>query len=549
LLWKAFHFFLLSKGGAFQPYSGVILKGDFLMRRIPSLPISAVTMCLSISIISAQQPADFIGTDGRTRAGELLKMQNDILYIAVTENDSAKRVIVRHKSEFTKVIFTSGEYLDLALSNWPDVKGETAADSASQNGQLRPDSAKQVWADTRPTVAIADFDGRGGVAAGDAATLSDRFREKLIGTNAFRVMERNQMELILKEQGFQQTGACKDNECLVQIGQMIAVQKIISGIVGKVGGMYSVSIKMLSVESGAVEQNISEDCDCPVEELLTVTMERLAKRLAGVKVEETARKVEIKRGDASLYVKSDPDSARIYVDGKLVDGQTPLTLDNLTPGDHVIKTTKRELTGFATITLQANKMGRLDIRLVKQKTILKVASTPSEAEVYINGSPRTKAKPDQITPAIFENIAADSLLLTLFKVGYLDTTVGVRIATNEINNVSVALAEAPVEVVQFQKKLVGKKFRKKISFYFSLPGLACVAGGGISYYLAQKDFDAAAAAKSKLENSAIHSGPDYESLVKENKDKNDAAVLKRNLAYGISGAGAAMLGTGIMLRF
>jgi hypothetical protein len=521
-----------------------------------------ITLCVCFLFfftgpISAQQQANFFSADGTMRVGELLRMHNDTLYISIAVSDSTKQTISRHKSGFTKIMLSSGENIDLARSNWPETSDSlrtpapvVSATAKDTQPAVSSDSAKQSPANELPTVAIADFDGRGGVTASDAATLSDRFREKLIALNAFRVMERAQMDMILKEQGFQQSGACKDNECLVQMGQLVAVQKIISGAVGKVGGMYTVSIKMLSVQTGTVEQNISEDCDCPVEELLTVTMERLARRFAGIKVEEdAARKVEIKRGDASLFIKTDPDSARIYIDGKLVDGQTPLTIENLTPGDHVVKTTKRELSGFATISLQSNKMGRLDIKLKKQGTIVKVASTPSEAEVYINGSPRTRAKPDQLTPAIFENLTANSIAVTLFKVGYLDTTIMIGIKANEINNFSVTLAEAPVEVVQLQKKLVGKKFRKKISLYFAVPGLACIAGAGVSYYLAQKDFDAAAGAKTKLENSAIHTGPEYEALVKKNKDKNDAGDLKQNLAYGIGGAGAAMLGAGIVLRF
>src|SRR3989339_1060439 len=58
-------------------------------------------------------------------------------------------------------------------------------------------------------LAAMDFEARG-ISAFEALSLSDRFRSELISTNVFSVMERNQMDVILKEQGFQQSGACSE---------------------------------------------------------------------------------------------------------------------------------------------------------------------------------------------------------------------------------------------------------------------------------------------------------------------------------------------------
>lgn len=494
---------------------------------------------LFVTLLYAQQEANFFYSDSTRRIGTLQEIRNDTVRYTVTNADSTESAIAEPKSKFTRIVFTSGENLNLNLKVWPEPADNAATPTAG--GAHKPNK--------RPTIAIAEFDGRGGVTANDASTLSDRFRESLIATDSFRVMERNQMELILKEQGFQQTGACKDNECLVTIGQLIAVQKIISGSVSRVGGMYTVSVKLLSVKSGVVEQSISEDCDCTVEELLTRVMERLAKRIAGIAVEASTQKIEIKRGDASLFIKTDPDSARIFIDGKLVDGITPITIDNLSSGEHSVKTTRRDLSGFATIILQPNKVGRLDIKLFRQQTVLKVASNPSEAEVYLIGSPKTRLRPDQITPAIFEKFSSNTLNVTLFKTGYFDTTLAVKINNNEINNLSVNLREAPLEVVKMQKKLVAHKAHRRISPYFNFPGAACLVGGGVFYYLAQKDFDVAASAKQTLEKSSILSGPEYDALVKKNRDNNDAGNLKTNVSYGFLGTGAALMGVGLVLYF
>lgn len=499
--------------------------------------ISCIYLLVTFVTPYARQDANFFYTDSTRRIGTLQEIRNDSIKFTILNEDSTKTVITEPKSKFARIILMSGENINLNQSVWPQT-----IDSSVASKDVT------VTQDNRSTIAIADFDGRGGVTAGDASTLSDRFRESLISTGTFRVMERTQMEYILKEQGFQQSGACKDNECLVNIGQLIAVQKIISGSVSKVGGMYTVAIKMLSVESGVVEQSISEDCDCTIEELLTVVMDRMAKRISGITIETSAKKIEIKRGDATLFIKTDPDSARIFIDGKLVEGQTPLTIENLPSGEHTVKTTRRDLTGFATITLQPNKVGRLDIKLCRQQTVLKVASIPSEAEVYLSGSPKKRLRPDQITPAIFEKLLSDSLVVTLFKTGYFDTTLIVNIIPNEINNLSVSMKEAPVEVIQLQKKMIAHKKQRRISPFLNFPSVACLIGGGAFYFLAQKDFDAAHTILVRLNKSGIDNAQ-RDSWIRENKDKNNAANMKINVSYGFFGAGALLIGAGLLLYF
>ena len=102
--------------------------------------------------------------------------------------------------------------------------------------------------DTLPSIAVMDFGGHN-VIASEAVALTDRFRYELGRTNRFSVMEREQMNLILKEQAFQQTG-CVDQSCAVEAGQLIAVKKIITGTIAKVGGIYTVNVKLIDVATG-----------------------------------------------------------------------------------------------------------------------------------------------------------------------------------------------------------------------------------------------------------------------------------------------------------
>jgi hypothetical protein len=76
------------------------------------------------------------------------------------------------------------------------------------------------------------------------------------------------MAVILKEQGFQKSG-CTSTECAVEIGRLLNVQKIVAGRVGKIGPVYSVSIRLIDVESGEILKTAIRDCRCPLEDVLT----------------------------------------------------------------------------------------------------------------------------------------------------------------------------------------------------------------------------------------------------------------------------------------
>ena len=72
------------------------------------------------------------------------------------------------------------------------------------------------------TVAILDFEARG-INSLEAATLTDRFTSEMVKTRAVRLVERNMVDEILTEQGFQQSG-CTSDECAVQVGALLGVQ-------------------------------------------------------------------------------------------------------------------------------------------------------------------------------------------------------------------------------------------------------------------------------------------------------------------------------------
>jgi TolB-like protein len=129
-------------------------------------------------------------------------------------------------------------------------------------------------------VAVSALEGRG-LAEGEAGTLTDALSSYLSNTGSFRVMERGRMDVILKEQGFQQSGACTDAACIVEMGQLLGVDHMITGSIGKVGLTYSVNLRMINVGSGEIIRSLSKFYKGEIDGVLTDVLPAVAEELAG----------------------------------------------------------------------------------------------------------------------------------------------------------------------------------------------------------------------------------------------------------------------------
>ena len=134
-------------------------------------------------------------------------------------------------------------------------------------------------AESKIPIAVMDLTPRG-LSADEVRTLSDRLRVELMLTERFDVMTREQMDRIFEEQRLQLSGFCDDEVCLVEIGNLIGVRKMVAGSIGKVGRLYSVSVWMVDVGTGRMRRPCSADHLGKVERLQTEVMSRLARCLA-----------------------------------------------------------------------------------------------------------------------------------------------------------------------------------------------------------------------------------------------------------------------------
>ncbi|KAA3610332.1 MAG: DUF2380 domain-containing protein [Calditrichaeota bacterium] len=134
-------------------------------------------------------------------------------------------------------------------------------------------------------IAVLDLQGEG-VSKSAAKTLTDRLRSKLVNTGAFHVLERDQMDEILGEQGFQQSG-CVSDECLVEIGRLVGVEQMVGGSIGKIGQTYTLDLRIIDVQTGRIMKTVSEDYRGDADGLLNV-LEVASKKIAGKQVKESS---------------------------------------------------------------------------------------------------------------------------------------------------------------------------------------------------------------------------------------------------------------------
>jgi TolB-like protein len=127
------------------------------------------------------------------------------------------------------------------------------------------------------TLAVSDLMSQG-VSQNEAAVLSEQLRGALTRSGQLRLIERGQMQEILKEQGFQQSG-CTSDACAVEIGQLLGVSTMVLGTVGVAGSYTVMSVRAIDVRTGSVLASESVQTKDGVNDLLETGVDKVASLL------------------------------------------------------------------------------------------------------------------------------------------------------------------------------------------------------------------------------------------------------------------------------
>ena len=144
-------------------------------------------------------------------------------------------------------------------------------------------------------IAVVDFEALG-VSNDEARALTNRLMIELHRTNKFIVLEREMLDKIIEEQKFQLSG-CNSDQCLVELGQIANVQQIVGGSISKVGYIYTITARLISVQGGEVVESALFDYAGDIGELMRFGMTNVASQLASLPIpkETTIDEIEKQR--------------------------------------------------------------------------------------------------------------------------------------------------------------------------------------------------------------------------------------------------------------
>src|SRR6267143_3756544 len=101
------------------------------------------------------------------------------------------------------------------------------------------------------TVAIAEVTARGNAGPDLASEMSDALTEQLVAGARLRVVERQQIAKVMKEQMLAQSGVMSD-EVQIKVAQLVGARFIVLGTVGTKGRSYVISLRALDSTSAQV---------------------------------------------------------------------------------------------------------------------------------------------------------------------------------------------------------------------------------------------------------------------------------------------------------
>jgi len=257
--------------------------------------------------------------------------------------------------------------MDSAITQDSTVLSATAVDSVDSLIESIPQKVKTA-------VAILELDPNG-VSESEARALSDRLRIEIFNAGEYEVMERDKMNRILDEMQFH-LDDCTSDECAIEIGRLIGVNKIIAGSISKVGEYFTVSARLIDVETSKIEATAIEDVEGTLGIVLTQAIPSIAKKISGqtgIEIKKTVTKT-------AVNIITDPENSTIYING-VYRGESPMKIELEPENDYILRVAKE---GYDTLEkpfiLSEGQL--LDINIVLSKII--------EPQIIVREAPKKK---------------------------------------------------------------------------------------------------------------------------------------------------------------
>jgi len=235
---------------------------------------------------------------------------------------------------------------------------------------------------------------------------------------------------------------CTSAECAVEAGQILGVEEMITGSIGKIGQLYTIDIILIDVGTSQIIKSITRDYRGEVEGLVGL-MRSISDELGGI----TRAIPNSTPQTGGISIKSQPKGAEIFIDNRRA-GKSPLKLEELSLGEHKIKL---QANGYASYEdkFQIEK-GKTKSYSAKLKKIfrIKIVSTPVDALVYVNNKNIGK------TPFNSTGVQGTKLTIQLKKDNYKIWSKNVELSKNIDLN-------AKLEMTKQYKDALAARFKQQ----------------------------------------------------------------------------------------
>jgi len=298
--------------------------------------------------------------------------------------------------------------------------------------------------DGKLAISILDFTGED-VSDKLLRACYQKLETSLIESNRFTVIAKNQREQILEEMKFQSSGVC-DEECAVEIGQLVGAEYLMIGEIIGFADLYQVNIKIVNIEKGDVVEKVTEEIEGKLPQLLKGMAEssrEITRRIAsgGEQIVTQQPGMEIaQKKYGSIIVESNPSGATVLIDN-VKKGSTPLELNNIEVGTRKLKLIK---TGYVTINkgIIINEETPVNVSevFILKTGDLTITSDPTESMVYLNGAYQGK------TPYTIRELTIGDYNVTVSSENYHDENERVIVEYDRKNSKNFILQPKPGEV-------------------------------------------------------------------------------------------------------
>lgn len=252
--------------------------------------------------------------------------------------------------------------------------------------------------------------------------LSDRVRAEFTSSSFFDVVERKEMNAILAEQGFQQTGVCEESSCLVEVGQLLGVSQIVAGSVGKLNdNFFTVMLRIIDVETGEIIESATYDHAGSLEKLLIEGL----KNAVGKLLHKSGNSNRFVGMTGDVYIETSISGATIEINGNIRSEKTPVLLEEFPAGEYDLVVRKDDFIGRTHFILANGDLLKLNLEMSKLYPTLVIKTAPAKSTIFINENKMGES------PIKIDTLAAGDHSLILRNDGYKSITKNISLVAGE----------------------------------------------------------------------------------------------------------------------